>query len=63
MAAASASQSQAYASPANAYAAAKVPAAAIVVPASRTATNSQLFMYVGALILMLSFILRRRKPV
>ena len=49
--------------PANAYAAAKVPAAAIVVPASRTATNSQLFMYVGALILMLSFILRRRKSV
>jgi Ca-activated chloride channel family protein len=49
--------------PANAYAAVKVPAAAIVVPASRTATNSQLFMYVGALILMLSFILRRRKPV
>ena len=49
--------------PANAYAAAKVPAAAIVVPASRTATNSQLFMYVGALILLLSVILRRRKPV
>jgi len=49
--------------PANAYAAAKVPAAAIVVPASRTATNSQLFMYVGALILLLAFILRRRKPV
>ena len=49
--------------PANAYAAVKVPAAAIVVPASRTATNSQLFMYVGALILLLAFILRRRKPV
>jgi len=49
--------------PANAYAAVKVPAAAIVVPASRTATNSQLFMYVGVLILLLSVILRRRKPV
>jgi len=49
--------------PANAYAAAKVPAAAIVVPASRTATNSQLFMYVGVLILLLAFILRRRKTV
>ncbi len=56
-------QSSAYALPANNYAAAQVPAAAIVVPASRTATNSQLFMYVGALILLLSFILRRRKPV
>jgi len=49
--------------PANAYAAAKVPAAAIVVPASRTATNSQLFMYVGVLLLLLSVILRRRKTV
>ena len=63
MAAASASQAQAYASPANSYSAIKVPASAIVVPASRTATNSQLFMYVGALILLLAFILRRRKPV
>lgn len=56
-------QSSAYALPANNYAVVQVPAAAIVVPASRTATNSQLFMYVGALILLLSFILRRRKPV
>ena len=56
-------QSSAYALPANAYAAVQVPTAAIVVPASRTATNSQLFMYVGALILLLSFFLRRRKPV
>jgi len=64
MAAASASQSQAYASPANAYSSAKVSAAsAIVVPASRTATNSQLFMYVGVLLLLLAFILRRRKTV
>jgi len=63
MAAASARQSSAYALPANSYAAAKVPASAIVVPASRTATNSQLFMYVGVLILLLAFILRRRKPV
>jgi len=63
MAAASASQAQAYASPANSYSALKVPASAIVVQASRTATNSQLFMYVGTLILLLAFILRRRKPV
>jgi hypothetical protein len=63
MAASPTRQYSAYALPANAYAAVKVPAAAIVVPASRTATNSQLFMYVGAVILLLSFFLRRRKPV
>ena len=33
------------------------------VKASRTATNSQLFMYVGVLILLLSVILRRRQSV
>jgi hypothetical protein len=31
-----------------------------VVAASQTATNSELFMYLGALILMLTFIFRRR---